>query len=77
VDDTLKIHCRVWIENEVKEKTGNGVNADNVEEKEQCLKRYEELLQSSDFADVALNTGTKTFMAHKNVLSCKLILNIL
>jgi hypothetical protein len=58
----------------VKEKTGNRPNIGNkeriVKEKEQCLKRFGELLQSTDFADVALNTRTKTFMAHKAVLSC-------
>jgi hypothetical protein len=79
-EDTLKIHCRVWIEGEVKHKTGNGgVYSTNLLQEDRLVKQKDflskdlgSLLRSTDFADVALTTVTKTFMAHKAVIACKI-----
>lgn len=76
-DDTLRIHCRVWIEGEVKHKTGNGgadsatVKAEEraVKQKEQLAKDLSMLLRSTDFTDVAITTASKSFMAHKSILA--------
>jgi hypothetical protein len=76
-DDQVKIHCRVWIEGVLKHKTGNGGAASNnlqsedriLREKDRICSEFGVLRLSSDFADVALTTATKTFMAHKAVLA--------
>ncbi|OXA43363.1 Speckle-type POZ protein B [Folsomia candida] len=78
-EDTLKIHCRVWIEGEVKHKTGNGgayspnlIEEDRVvRQKDLLSKELSVLLQTTEFADVALTTKTRTFMAHKAVLAAR------
>jgi len=81
-DDTLKIHCRVWIEGDVKHKVGNGGAASNnlpeedrtSRQKERLANEFGALRLSTQFADVALTTASKTFMAHKCVLAgnCKI-----
>lgn len=72
--DKLKIHCRVWIEGEVKHKMGPGGASDVKEDrptvqKVQLASELGQLLRSSEFADVALTTAKKSFMAHKAVLA--------
>jgi len=76
-DDTLKIHCRVWIEGEVRHKWGAGGAVLDKNSEEEVKRRRQHLLsdnfkymlQDGLFADVALSTETKTFMAHKAILS--------
>jgi len=76
-DDTLKIHCRVWIEGDLRHRVGQGgaalaTDADEVIKRrryELLANNFQELLGDTRFADVALSTPTKTFMAHKAILS--------
>lgn len=76
-DDTLKIHCRVWIEGDLRHRMGQGGAALDKDAEDVIKKRrfellasnFQELLLDSRFADVALSTPTKTFMGHKAVLS--------
>jgi len=76
-DDQLKIHCRVWIEGELKHKTGNGGAASNnlpsedrsLRQKDRICEELGSLRTTADFADVAVTTNKKTFMAHKAILA--------
>jgi len=79
-EDTLKIHCRVWIEGDLKHKLGQGGASLESKELEDVNKRRRfellsenmaALLGDTMFADVALSTETKTFMAHKAVLGAR------
>lgn len=76
-EDCLKIHCRVWIEGDLKHKLLNGGAArKNLSEEEKVKRRKEKLatdfsklLKDSVMTDVAITTSSNTFMAHKAVLS--------
>lgn len=78
-NDTLKIHCRIWIEGDLKHYLGIGGAASETVTEEDVKKRrfkllsqnFGGLLQDTLFADVALSTETKTFMAHKAVLASR------
>jgi speckle-type POZ protein len=78
-DDTVKIHCRVWIEGDLKHTMGLGGMAKETQSAEEVKLRRMDLLSqdmksvldSGDFADVALSTKTKTFLAHKSVLAAR------
>jgi len=76
-DDSLKIHCRVWIEGELKHKLANGGAAKrSLSEDEKVRKRKERLandfgkmFKDSKMTDVAVTTAKSTFMAHKAILT--------
>ena len=76
-DDALKIHCRVWIEGDLKHKICNGGAAKKSLPEEEKVKRRKEKL-STDFGklfkdslmtDIAVTTDNTTFMAHKAILA--------
>jgi hypothetical protein len=75
-DDALKIHCRVWIEGDLRHRVGAGGALIDKSSDEEIKRRRHDLLSSNlhdllydtSFADVALSTQTKTFMAHKSIL---------
>ncbi len=65
----------IFFSGEVKHKTGNGGAFTNLVEEDRLIRQKDKLskdfsllLRSTEFADVALTTGTKSFMAHKAVL---------
>lgn len=76
-DDSLKIHCRVWIEGELKHKVSNGGTAKRSLPEEEKAKRrkdrlandFGKLFKDSVLTDIAVNTAKSTFMAHKAVLA--------
>jgi hypothetical protein len=78
VNDTLIIQCRVWIERDVLEMTGNGGLLYACKE-ERIVKQTKQLstdlaasLDLMEFSDVVLTTPNETFKAHKFVLACKI-----
>jgi len=76
-EDTLKIHCRIWIEGELLHKVGTGGAIVDKSFEEEVKRRRHDLLSSNlqdllydtSFADVALSTQSRAFMAHKAILS--------
>jgi len=77
-EDQLKIHCRVWIEGELKHKMGTHDKLTSMSETERTLKRKQlladnlkSILESTNYADAALVVGANTFMAHKAILAGK------
>ena len=84
-DDTLKIHCRVWIEGDLRHKTGAGGAVLDKNSEDEVKRRRHDLLSSNfhdllydqTFADVALTTESNTFMAHKSILSGSFIIQSL
>lgn len=81
-EDCLKVHCRVWIEGEVKHKICNGGAAKrSLPEDEKAKKRkdrlasdFGKLFRDSLMTDIAVTTPRNTFMAHKAVLAGTLAL---
>jgi len=78
-DDSLKIHCRVWIEGELKHKLANGGAAKRSMSEDEKSKRRKERL-ANDFGkifretvmtDIAITTTKTTFMAHKAILTAR------
>lgn len=82
-EDTLKIHCRIWIEGELKHKLGQGgavpEKLTDEEIKKQRLEslqdNFREVLSDNSFADVALSVEGKMFMAHKVILAGESFVN--
>lgn len=76
-DDSLKIHCRVWIEGDLKHKVCNGGAAKrSLPEDEKAKRRKDRLatdfgkiFRESILTDIAISTEKQTFMAHKAVLA--------
>lgn len=78
-DDSLKIHCRVWIEGDLKHKICNGGAAKrSLPEDEKDRKRkdrlatdFGKLFKDSMMTDIAVTANDKVFMAHKSILAGK------
>jgi len=78
-DDSLKIHCRVWIEGDLKHKVCNGGAAKKSLPEEEKVKRRKErlanefgkLFKDSVMTDIAVTTDNSAFMAHKAVLAAR------
>jgi len=77
-DDMLKIHCRVWIEGDLRHRVGVGghfvaVNMEDTNKRNnaELVSTFNDLLVDTKWADVAIITPSKTFMAHKVFLSAR------
>jgi hypothetical protein len=79
-NDTLKIHCRIWIEGDLKHNSGmGGAASETITEEDVKRRRFQLLSQNFGgmlhdnlFADIAISTGeSKTFMVHKAVLASR------
>lgn len=77
-NNSLKIHCRVWIIGDVKHdicksvglKRKNLSEDENVKQhKEQLATDFGRIFKDSVMTDFSVITGNKTFMAHKAVLA--------
>jgi hypothetical protein len=71
--DTLKVHCHVWIYTQVKD-FDRAIEAKRRRFEKECRQLKTDLdsaLKSSFYADLILKCGAKTFKVHKTVLACK------
>jgi len=77
-DDMIKIFCEVWIEGDFCQRTGASGSSQDLKKlakhnRSELVSNFKNLLLDQKWADVAITTPTQTFMAHKAILSGKVL----
>jgi len=77
-DDMIKIFCEVWIEGGIHQSTGASGSSHDLEQLTKrnhyrLVSNFKDVLFDQKWADVAITTPTQTFMAHKAILSGKVL----
>jgi len=77
-DDMMKISCQVWIEGDFRQRTMACGSYQNLElltkrNNHELVANLKDLLLDQKWADVTITTPTQTFMAHKAILSGKVL----